>query len=371
MESEFDRHYKELQKRKWSLNDVPGYEKGKPFDIYKWQQMDYLDLYPKFFGRECGQNGIGKLREVALTKITSNEVNPLKDEDPEFWKYTAYFHEDPTNVPRWIEEQENYARVLKENGVKVHWIEFPDPPVSAFGPMVFMWSAASLFVLRGGSVMTRYGALPFSFGRSEWLARWAFINLGIPPLLTFTGKAACECSATVFLAEDVYVTCLSASFNREGLEQFIPVLKRSSGLGDDMHVQIMHLPGFKGYLDPQTGVCSHPDIIMGPLDVGKVIIYPQSIDAETHRWLRDNHYEIVEVGLKEHVSAFPCNLMLLEPGKVVMHAEAPEAIKAVRKLGVDVIEVPYREGARVSGGIHCGTSQILRSRGPFAKEIKK
>ena len=62
------------------------------------------------------------------------------------------------------------------------------------------------------------------------------------------------------------------------------------------------------------------------------------------------------------------NVLTLEPGLVVMHAEATESIANVRAAGVEVIEVPYSEFMKEGGGLHCSTGQIWREKGPYSTD---
>jgi N-dimethylarginine dimethylaminohydrolase len=47
-----------------------------------------------------------------------------------------------------------------------------------------------------------------------------------------------------------------------------------------------------------------------------------------------------------------------------MVAEAKRAIAAVRRAGVEVIEVPNREFMQIGGALHCRTLRIHREPGP-------
>ena len=67
------------------------------------------------------------------------------------------------------EEQAQYAEALEGAGVAVHWIDWGEAPMSAFGPMQAMWAPLDLWVIRGGSIIQKTGWHPFSFGRSEFL----------------------------------------------------------------------------------------------------------------------------------------------------------------------------------------------------------
>ena len=365
IDSQYLRHI-EAQQEKLSeggfkLSDIPGYVPGVFPEPETWHNIDYLDVYSRVWGREIRGNGIGKLREVALTKITSNEYNPIFEEDP------AFFHKweesyDTLDVKLMQEQSAMYQGLLEANGVTVHRIEFPDPPVGAFGPMMYMWAARELLVLNGGSVIPKLGFSALSFGRPEYLAWWAMTHLGIPPILTITGKGVCEAGPCFFLAEDVFVAALSVAFNQEGLDQLLPVVKRSTGL-DEVHNLVIRT-ATRDYFDPGSGASAHPDMIIGPLDADKVILYPGGIDFETLSWLVRHGYKMVEIERDEQVLYAPANLTLLEPGHVIMHAGAEKAIAGVRKLGVEVEVLPYGEFLKAGGGVHCSTMEILKDPGP-------
>ena len=364
-DSQYLRHI-EAQQQKLSeggfkLSDIPNYIPGVFPEPETWHNIDYLDVYSRVRGREIRGNGIGKLREVALTEITSNEYNPIFEEDP------AFFHKweepyDTLDVKLMQEQSAMYQDLLEANGVIVHRIEFPDPPVGAFGPMMYMWAARELLVLNGGSVIPKLGFSALSFGRPEYLAWWAFTRLGIPPILTITGKGVCEAGPCFFLAEDVFVAALSVAFNQEGLDQLLPVVKRSTGL-DEVHNLVIKT-ATRDYFDPGSGASAHPDMIIGPLDTDKVILYPGGVDFETLSWLVRHGYKIAEIERDEQVLYAPANVTLLEPGHVIMHAGADKAIAAVRKLGVEVEVLPYGEFLKAGGGVHCSTMEILKDPGP-------
>ena len=366
--TEYDAHQERQRGRNWTLNDVPFYKgKGKsleqnPFD---WHDYDYLNYYDQVFGRKCGSAGIGKLRDVGLVRVSKDDDyadHPYFHEDPDYITRDGLLEHKKTDINLLKDQQEAYAEVLQENGIKVYWIEYPERPMGAFGPMTNQHSAAELVLLPGGSIIPKkgYALAPTSgFGRSEYLARWAFWNLGIPPLLTIIGKGVWILGQ--FLADDVYVHAMSVETNEEGMEQFLPVLKRQCG--EDIHIQKIYTPGC-GYFDRESGISAHSDMIIAPLDVDKVLAYPASLDVDTNHWLWNNDYTIVEATLEDQAVHAACNLVLLEPGLVVMHAGAKETIAQVRKQGVEVIPVDYSEYNRFGGGIHCATMQILRDPGP-------
>ena len=72
--SPYEEHLERLRERDWTLEDVPFYEPGQPTDFTAYESLHYLDVYDKVWGRECGENGIGRLREVAISLITEAEI---------------------------------------------------------------------------------------------------------------------------------------------------------------------------------------------------------------------------------------------------------------------------------------------------------
>jgi len=267
------------------------------------------------FGRKCGSAGIGKLREVGLVRVSEHDdygEHPYFVEDPAYMRRDRHMNADRMDVTKLHDQQGKLAEIYEQHGISVYWIEYPEKPMAAFGPMTNLHSAAELTVLPGGSVIGKkgYALAPVSgFGRTEYLARWTFWNLGIPVLLTII----------------------------------------STGMT---------------YGDRQTGTSAHTDMVIAPLDIDKVLVYPAGLDFDTCAWLWANGYTLIEAAPEEQMTHDACNGVILEPGLVLMHQEAKETIKRVRAAGVEVIAVDYSEYNRMAGGMDCATMQILRDPGP-------
>jgi len=345
--TEYDAHQERQRGRNWTLNDVPFY-KGKgqgleqnPFD---WHNYDYLNYYDQVFGRKCGAAGIGKLKQVGILRVSEDDDyanHPYVKEDPGYMDRDGFLAEKRMDIARMNDEQQAYAELLQANGVEVYWIRYPEQPMAAFGPMTNQMSAAELLVVPGGSIIPKkgYALAPTSgFGRTEYLARWAFWNLSIAPLVTVIGKAVWV--PGVFLSDDVYIQTLSVETNEAGLAQVEPVLRRACG--DNLYIQRVYTPGHV-YYDRASGISAHADMVIAPLDIDKVLVYSSGLDADTNRWLWDNGYTIIEAEVDEQVNAAACNLIPLEPGRVIMHAGAPKTVDKVRRAGVDVTTVDYSE----------------------------
>ena len=258
MDTDFDRYQAFLQQKKWTWDDVPFYKKGEKLDITPWHDLDYMDVYEKVYGRKMGCNGIGKLREVALTKISEAENQLYDSRFPYVNDMTFLEGHGLGQIPDIAlcqRQQEHYAKTLEDNGVRVHWIDWGEYPVSAFGPMQAMWAPQELFIINGGAVVPKLGWHPFSFGRTEFLSEWAFWKLNIPTLLTITGTGVCEVGATMWFAQDVYVVGLSPAYNQEGLDQLLPVVRRTAQV-DDLKVLTVRCQTDR-YFDKRTGATAH------------------------------------------------------------------------------------------------------------------
>ena len=134
--TDYQRYQDELRAREWKLSDVPFYREGEAPDFTDYETLDYLDFYHKVWGRQCGENGLGRLREVAISLITEAENAVYEPRYP--------FHEDliwlesqglrRADIQKLQDEQGAYAEILEANGVKVHWIVWGEQPMTPFGP---------------------------------------------------------------------------------------------------------------------------------------------------------------------------------------------------------------------------------------------
>lgn len=370
--TKFDEHQEHLRTRRWTWDDVAlVYEgKGTRQSIAPLHELDYLDVYERVYGRRVGADGIGRLREVALSEITEAE-NRIYDEALPYAAVPGLLDAHGAgkgglgrieDVAVCRSQQQAYAEVLEREGVTVRWIDWGEEPTAAYGPMHGMWAAGELLVVDGGAIVPKRGRDPFSFGRGEWLSRWLFGQLNVPTLLTVAGTGIAEVGTLVWLAQDVFVTGRSIAYNEEGLEQVLPVVERSARV-PELRVLTVHCQG-ECYFSPDTGEAAHVDNLIAPLDVDKVLCYTPGVDTPTLLWLEQNGYSVIHAEFEDHVRHKVCNLLPLEPGLVIMPAEAEATVRRVREAGVEVIETPYGGFHAAGGGLHTATLQILRDSGP-------
>jgi N-dimethylarginine dimethylaminohydrolase len=337
----------------------PFYEKGKPPRYYEYHsQVDFLDELEIIWGKRWGAQGIGRLKEVAVIRPTELEVDPIFQKDPPFFNFNG----TTPDLARMQEQHDGMAATYKENGVKVNYLTYPEPPRSAYGVMKRTISAAAGFVIRGGAIIPRE-ATPYWRGRAKYVTRF-LVQMGCPVLYTVHGKGVCEVGAFTRMADDFIIASLSTDCNLEGFQQVRPILERSGY----KIVHLAHSPGpLNNFYEEQIG-WMHSDMWIGAIDIDLALVYPPFCDYETIRRLKELKYTLLEVPRDEQIRLFPCNFVTLSPRKIMLIAGANQTSSMLRREGVDIIEVPYDEVLKYGGGLRCTTMQLVRDDGPRVGE---
>jgi N-dimethylarginine dimethylaminohydrolase len=351
----------------YPLENFPDYEPGKPPRFEKLADVGHLVEYARLWGRPCGEQGIGRLREVALIRPTEYETDPLFLKNKEFFmmKYSL-ISQTEVSLRRMQENFDRYVELLKAEGVKVDLLELPAGAVmGVYGPLRKLFVNARLgFVIRGGVILKRWGHSSWSRGL-EYYAQRFFTDLDIPILLFPSGKAIFE-DAWVWAAENVLIGNYGIACNQEAMDQVMPVLKAAGVEEVVMGSSTSIMNSF------QSGGEFHTDGFLEVTDVGLAMAYPAQLDWKIYTWLKNNHFKVLEVPHDEHVKCLPENGMLLRPGRIIMPSEAKRTNALLRKEGVDVIEMET-DGLLQGGvnGIRCCTCRVYREPGPELKEIRR
>ena len=116
--------------------------------------------------------------------------------------------------------------------------------------------------------------------------------------------------------------------------------------------------------DFEAGGEFHVDMVLGVVDIRKVVVYPGYLDYNIYRWFKEREFQIIEVPKEEHHKFYPANLVLIEPGKIIMAKGATETIRRVRAAGVEVIELDTTGLMAGTNGIRCVTLPLVRDPGP-------
>jgi N-dimethylarginine dimethylaminohydrolase len=157
----------------------------------------------------------------------------------------------------------------------------------------------------------------------------------------------------------VLLAGLSCALNQEGLAQIKPILERCG-------VRQIHITHMQTLMDSfEAGGEFHVDMVVGTVGLRKAIVYPAALDYQTYRWLKDNGFQLAEIPADEQRRFAPANLVVLEPGRVIMAKGAVKTIRAVESMGVEVIPIET-EGIMQGGvnGISGITMQLVREPGP-------
>lgn len=348
--------YDPAQINSFDLTRYPDYRGDLPPDVYQLHRFGHLDEYEAEWGRRWGANGIGRLRDVALSRPTEYEVLDLWLNHPKFFllRYT-----NKIDVDALIRNHEDYEKLLRTLGIDVHWIEY-DHPMGAYGPMRKLFMCAEVKVVAGGAIISRWGQASFKRGLARPFTKF-LVGMDCPILHTVHGRAVCELGPMGLpIAEDTWIMGTSNCATAEGWAQVRPTLEEA-GI---KHLVPMPLQIIRDEFE--NGGEFHTDMVIAAVKERTVLIYPAFTPWETYQWLRDHEFTIIEVPREEHYRFTPENLLILEPGKVIVNAGARETIKRLEAEKVEVI--PFDCHGIMQGGVNgmrCITLEMRRDEGPY------
>jgi len=328
------------------LEKLPWFEHGKPCKMDIFQHRDWQEEFELTWGK-WGCHGIGKLRKAAISIPTEYEFNPVFEKEPAYYRsglivsrpeYNKDFSKDLDQYQKFMED---YKKILEGEGVEVYELE---PPESPIGPYGFMkaFPACGLTITKAGFIANRAACA----GYLSWLwGHFSFkmMEIGCPTFYMLQGDEIGEFTP-IYIGENSAVIQQGFPSNAAGTAKYKSLLEQ---LGDE--VWVAHMPGFVNLFDFPAGGTSHVDMALGCADLGLCIVYPSFLDYTTIGYLRSKGIRFIEVPPDEwHTDA--CNIVPLGPGKVVIPAEAKQTIAALRKEGVECIDIPWSPAFRIGGG---------------------
>jgi N-dimethylarginine dimethylaminohydrolase len=308
--------------------------------------ISYLDELEATWGRRWGaQSEIGRLHAVLVSRPSDNEVSPEVAADPEFFEGQGGL----PDLELMRKQHQQLVSVLVERGTEVFELE---PPANAYGPygrLRMLWAPASAFVINGGAIIPRYGLAPWRRGFEAILAR-RIVELGCPILYTVHGLGIIELGGNCqWLDPHHLVVGIGPSTNLEGVRQIWPILREAG-------VTEIHLTAFRNTI--------HLDMAFGLAADWLAVVDPRCLEDSFLDYLRGKGFDLLEVPPEEGDNS-ACNTLVLEPGVVVMPAGNRQTSAALRKRGVEVIEVDMSEFIKSGGGPHCATAELIRDPGPY------
>jgi len=345
------------------LNDDPTFQKGHPPKSWLFHdQVSYEQELEPLWGKRWGNQGVGKLREVMLTRPPQVEAQPVFYEDT-----AAYMEQWEPKRPDMDLWQKQYE-VMKENyrsaGVLVHEVIVPDVVFGPYGYTRWFWAATdAAWVINGGAIIPRAGYFGAQKGREPvWQKALALMDL--PIIYTVRGNGVAELGGEVWLDSHHMIVSDGTIMNLEGARQ----LKQVFEMSDAKLIQIP-TSGHHSYTGFPSGGTSHVDMVVGIPDIGVAVIYPPYTGFATIKFFERLGYKIVEVPSDEYLSGV-YNMVVLEPGVVMCPTEgAPTTIKGMQAAGIEIVPTEMSESMKAGGAVHCSTCQLIRDPGPICEKL--
>jgi N-dimethylarginine dimethylaminohydrolase len=346
------------------LKKLPWFESGKPLRNWILHEIDLYDEIESIWGKKWGAEGIGRLKEVLVSRPTENET---REEFSKEWQYYYSSSNGNANLQKLQEQFDSYFEILKNEGVKLNFVDPPIPAIGAYGYL------KNLVTLAGGGLVVRGGAIVHRMGLGSWQRGreviWskALLTLQVPIYLTIHGKGVGEPGAGRWLDSRTFVFNESVVANEEGLRQIEFVL---NNLGKELVVT--HSPGWVETISKGNIGTSHTDMFLMVPDIGLCILYPDLVNYGFVRYLKERKIKIIEVPPEEYWD-LAVNGVTLRPGRVVINSGSRVTRRALEKESVDVIEVDFSESQKFAiAGLHCATLELIRDQpGPMLEEIAK
>jgi len=309
------------------------------------------------WGARWGAQGeIGKLRSVLVSPPTENEVSLEKEECPPLFFRNYSPGAQKQDLGQLLAQHRRFVEVLKEEVEEViEWI----PPEEIAGPYVrpcWLTATRSPVIINGGAIIQRFTHTPAGKGL-EVLHENVLASLGVPILYTIHGRGSLTAGNWIWLDSEHVCLGNTVASNHEGITQATNILL----MNGVKEVHEVHFPGSTLNLEwPAQGVL-HLDLALGVADKDLAVYY--GLPYETIEYLLRLGINLIEVPPNEHRN-MACNLLALEPRRIIMPAGNPKTVKALKSQGVEVIEVDLQEFAKQGSGPHCLTLPLIREEGP-------
>ena len=186
-------------------------------------------------------------------------------------------------------------------------------------------------------------------GEERLIAR-RLAALDVPILMSVHGDGVFEGADAMWIGESTAIVATGLRTNARGADQVEWAL-RSIG-ADVVQVDLpygsMHLMGTLRLAGP-----------------GLAIGYPGRTPHRAVHALRDLDYQVLWVPDREKTSMLALNFITLEPYKILMAANCPQAESTYRDAGIECITVEIGELGKAAGGMGCLTGILKRKLGDW------
>lgn len=311
------------------------------------EQVGYLDELERAWGRRWGaQSEFGKLRMAMVSRPIRNEIDADVEADP----VSPLAPADYPDFDRLVAQHDAFVETLRAEGVEVVYMEVDPGARGTYGQLLRMtWAPASAFVINGGAIIPRYGLAKFRRGFEVILAR-NIMKIGCPILYTVHGHGIMELGGNCqWLDPEHLIIGVGPTTNMEGVEQVREVFYRAG-------VREIHIAYFTEAI--------HLDIVFGLAGPWVGVVDPRRLDYQTIKYIRSRGIDLIEVP-EDEAKNCACNILAIEPSKVIIPSGNGFTANALAKRGGSVIELDFSEFVKIGGGPHCATCCLIRDPGPL------
>jgi N-dimethylarginine dimethylaminohydrolase len=345
------------------VKNDPTFREGKAPESWKFHdEISWEQEVESCYGKKWGNQGIGKLREVIVTRPSYNEFLDIFFEDSA--GYMEQWTPERPDPDVWYEQYETLKQNYRDNGVLVHEVIVPKQTMGPYGHMRWWaFGADTGSILNGGAIIPRAGYFGSQKGReSLWQQVLALLN--IPISYTVRGKGVAELGGQVWLDNHHMIVSDGTVMNLDGARQ----LKQIFAQSDAKLIQIPTSGHYEETAFPSGGT-SHVDMVLTVPKPGVVVLYPPYTGFATVKFFKRLGYQIIEVPSDEYLSGV-YNAVVLEPGKIMTPTiGAKRTIKALEAAGVEIVPTEMTEGMKAGGLVKCSTCMARRDQGPAVEQL--
>jgi N-dimethylarginine dimethylaminohydrolase len=288
-----------------------------------------------------GQSEVGKIRSILLKHPREAWID--QDNVIAQWRQLNY-----TEVPEFeksLEEYDNFVELIGSAVPDIHFLPGDNDDTGL----------DSIYV-HDPVIITERGAILCNMGKAgrkgePSACRNFFKERGIPILGEINDPGRLEGGDVVWLDEKTLCVGEAYRTNPDGIRQ---LRELTSGLVDEFIV--VPLPHWNG-----PGDVLHLMSIISPIDYDLAVVYSRLMPVRLREYLIERAIKLIDVPDKEFDS-MACNVLALEPRKVIMLEGNPITRRKLENEGVKVLEYKGDEISRKgAGGPTCLTRPLLRS----------
>lgn len=305
--------------------------------------------------KNYGTEKLARLRKVFLHKPGDSLQLVNKS------NYRDYLFNFPPDVGQYRQEHEQYADLLRKQGVEV--LELQD---YVRENKELITSLPNLPYINDTCLVTSHGAIvskmcPGSRAGEEVVVREAVENLGIPIYHSFEDQEKAQFEGCLVISPDILLIADTERHNKAGIEAFLP--KALQIFPEVIYAEI-----------PQERRYMHPDMIFGRISESLGLYYPPAY-IRTYRITRDRRSEIdiadylsgkgmelIAVSDREQQN-WGCSFVSLEPNALINYdlSLSLKTQNILSRHGAEIIE--FHPEALLAGGgsLHCLTMRVWRA----------